>query len=280
MKHFLNLGCGQRFHPDWINVDSSSTGHEVIAHDLTTGLPFADDRFEIVYHSHVLEHFTRQEALVFLRECFRVLKPGGVMRVVVPDLEAIVRLYLEALEKARSGDKDWENHYDWLVLELYDQTIRAQSGGEMATYLEKKVIENRDFVLERVGLEAKFIMDGNNEIPTNPNRALNPVQSSINRLLRVVKHPSLLKEQAIKLLLGQEYNLLELGRFRQGGEIHQWMYDSYSVTKTMRACGLSDIVERSAGQSYINNWTFYNLDAEPDGTVYKPDSLYREGLKS
>ena len=83
----LNLGCGGRFHPEWTNIDFYSSGGAVIAHDLNLGIPFPDSSFDVVYHSHVLEHFPKAKARRFIAECVRVLKPGGILRVVVPDLE-------------------------------------------------------------------------------------------------------------------------------------------------------------------------------------------------
>ncbi len=61
MKTYLNLGCGTRYHPAWTNVDMVSKSEHVLAHNLREGIPFPDAHFEVVYHSHVLEHFTRQE---------------------------------------------------------------------------------------------------------------------------------------------------------------------------------------------------------------------------
>jgi len=79
----LNLGCGRRIHADWQNVDFRETARGVRAHDLRKGIPYSGATFDVVYHSHLLEHFAKESAQIFLRECFRVLKSGGVMRVVV-----------------------------------------------------------------------------------------------------------------------------------------------------------------------------------------------------
>jgi len=66
-------------------------------------IPLADGCCAAVYHSHVLEHFPRDEAPGFLSECYRLLRTGGILRVVVPDLETIARLYLQNLEGALVG---------------------------------------------------------------------------------------------------------------------------------------------------------------------------------
>jgi hypothetical protein len=76
-----------------------------------------------------------------------VLKPGGIIRIAVPDLEVIIRLYLEKLENGNEAD------YDWMMLELYDQEVRNRSGGEMLNYFKQDEIPNLDFVLSRIGFE-------------------------------------------------------------------------------------------------------------------------------
>ena len=67
--------------------------------DITKNLHYPDIHFDACYSSHVLEHLTKEESQQLLTECHRILKPQGVIRVVVPDLEAIVREYLRILEE-------------------------------------------------------------------------------------------------------------------------------------------------------------------------------------
>jgi predicted SAM-dependent methyltransferase len=118
----LNLGCGLRTHPDWINVDGSWNARlakrpilrkllaslrlmsadqaeipwnrDIFVHDVRKPLPFPDGSAIAVYASHVLEHLYREEGQQLIRESFRVLVPGGIIRVVVPDLHNVVYEYL------------------------------------------------------------------------------------------------------------------------------------------------------------------------------------------
>ena len=78
-------------------------------HDLKKGIPAADDSADAVYHSHVLEHVDREAVPGFMAEALRVLKPGGVHRIVVPDFERHVRDYLSSL------DSGAPNHDESLV---------------------------------------------------------------------------------------------------------------------------------------------------------------------
>jgi predicted SAM-dependent methyltransferase len=66
----------------------------VVVHDLRKGLPFPDGFAGAIYGSHLIEHLYLEEAERLLAECHRVLQAGGVLRLVVPDLGAIVREYL------------------------------------------------------------------------------------------------------------------------------------------------------------------------------------------
>ena len=66
---------------------------EIFLHDLRRPFPWADASSEVVYSSHTLEHLTRDDGRRFLSECHRVLAPGGVLRIVVPDLAMILSEY-------------------------------------------------------------------------------------------------------------------------------------------------------------------------------------------
>jgi predicted SAM-dependent methyltransferase len=280
--NYLNLGCGNRFHPDWTNVNFTSSSEGVIAHNLTKGIPFANESFDLVYHSHLLEHFTTIAAESFLKECYRVLRPQGILRVVVPDLEQIAITYLEALEKASSGSQEWAANYEWILLEMYDQTVRNHSGGKMAAYLYQEHIPNQEFITKRLGTEAKNLI----EVGRRSQQQVQPHSTSENKPLNLLKqvyrfmrYPKYRKELMLKSILGEEYTALQFGRFRQNGEVHQWMYDHYSLGMLMNKCGLENIIQHTATESYLPQWSSFNLDTESDGKIYKPDSLFMEGIK-
>lgn len=68
--------------------------------DATKGLPIKDSSVDVLYSSHMLEHLDRNEAAKFLKEVFRILSPGGIIRIAVPDIKKQVAQYNE------SGDAD------------------------------------------------------------------------------------------------------------------------------------------------------------------------------
>jgi len=145
---YLNIGCGNKFHKAWINIDMISYSPYVIQYNLLKGIPYPDNYFEVIYHSQVLEHIPKEKAPEFIRECFRVLKPGGIMRVVVPDLQNIVTEYIKFLnQNLENPTEESEANYDWILLEMYDQTVRNYSGGQMGKYLNQTKLLNEEYVL-------------------------------------------------------------------------------------------------------------------------------------
>ena len=125
-----NVGCGQTPTPGWLNFDNSvsltlarhialtkvlrslkllnepqtqfiafARAHKIRRADCRT-LPVSDNAFSALYSSHMFEHLDREEASQFLREAYRVICPGGVLRLAVPDLKRRVERYV------RVGDAD------------------------------------------------------------------------------------------------------------------------------------------------------------------------------
>ena len=256
-KILVNLGCGRVYHSSWHNVDIQPIDETIARIDLTQALPFDSNSVAVIYSSHVLEHLTRYQALFFLAECKRALCDGGILRLVVPDLEAIVRLYLENLEKAISGDRTAAQRYQWMMLELFDQMIRTQSGGAMLDFWQQDPLPEENFIRSRMGKElANFLQVF---------RALSPEEQSTQ--CRSVKE-SLIQNDG-------KWNL----DFLQSGELHRWMYDRYSLSLILKKQGFEEIAVCQADQSRIPNFTSYQLDTDSTGEARKPDSLFIEAIK-
>ena len=115
----LHLGCGSRFIPGFVHVDAVAhphVDHVASAEDLSF---IRDGSVELIYACHLLEHFKRQDVERVLGEWWRVLAPGGTLRVAVPDFEALCRLYathgqLQLIIGPLYGRQDYEYniHYN------------------------------------------------------------------------------------------------------------------------------------------------------------------------
>ncbi|WP_199177560.1 methyltransferase domain-containing protein [Halobacteriovorax sp. DA5] len=91
----LHLGCGSKKLNDYINIDILETDAVDEIHNITDLSKFENNSIDEIYASHVLEHFSRNEVKNVLQEWTRVLKKGGIIRLAVPNFEAIVKVYLE-----------------------------------------------------------------------------------------------------------------------------------------------------------------------------------------
>lgn len=275
-KKLLNIGCGKTLHTEWVNVDLAASAPGVQAHDVRRGLPYADRMFDACYCSHMLEHISKAEARVIVGDVYRVLKKGGIARFVVPDLEQIVRLYMRSLEDVTSGQNEREKDYDWMTLELYDQTVRSYPGGEMGVYLADSALSNKAFIVSRIGLEAERIWQ----------RSMNPAGARIRSKLKSMKLSWFVRQLRIEIasffvmvFAGAGANkAFREGLFRESGEIHRWMYDRFSLQRLLTQAGFVDVRVCGADKSSIPDFNSYDLDTHGE-IVRKPDSLYMEAVK-
>jgi len=265
-KNYLNVGCGGTYHKSWTNIDMNVSSPYVISHNLLKGLPFEGNNFDVVYHSQVLEHFSKKEAPKFISECYRVLRVGGVLRIVVPDLENICKEYSRLLQENLKNPSDESSaHYDWIMLEMFDQTVRNKPGGMMADYLQNLDFSCKKYVSNRLGyFEATPFSD----------------KASVNFVSRATEF-SLTKSYRFLLrkLKGLHLtNTQKIGRFRLGGEIHQWMYDQFSLGRLLAENGFSEVRVVTPLDSSIVNWETFELDVK-NGVPRNPTSLYMEAKK-
>lgn len=103
-RRFYNIGAGDFQHPFWTNVDYYNEWYKAnnektaagIQYDLLARepLPIGDNQAEIVYSSHTVEHITDEAAQNMFNEAYRILKPGGILRITTPDIDIAYRAYI------------------------------------------------------------------------------------------------------------------------------------------------------------------------------------------
>jgi len=97
----VNVGCGATGKPGWVGIDGfPALGVSIVA-DVRHRIPLADGSAQIVFTEHLVEHLDYERgAPTFFRECLRILEPGGLLRVIVPDGERYLRAYVEGTWEA------------------------------------------------------------------------------------------------------------------------------------------------------------------------------------
>lgn len=126
MKYRINIGCGKTPTEGWINFDNSPSimlanspfiyffakifrflnkeqieninwnkKNKILFADAKKKIPLHNDSAECIYTSHMMEHLSKEESVSFLNEAFRVLEPGGILRIAVPDLKLAVNFYVQ-----------------------------------------------------------------------------------------------------------------------------------------------------------------------------------------
>ncbi len=267
----LNLGCGSVFHPDWINLDSIPASDLVRRWDIRRRLPFGAGQVDVCYASHVLEHLPRSSATNFLNECHRVLTSGGIIRLAVPDLENIASAYLRSVGDVADGAVPIWQH-EWMIMEMIDQMVRREGGGEMHRALVEADSDRRKFAVDRIGMEAESVFAAT--AANQPNRL------SFARVAHYVRRSREEFGGALaSLALGAEGRAaLKEGLFRRSGQVHQWMYDRISLKGLLEQVGFAEVEICQADQSRIAQFNSFNLDTV-NGRIRKPDSLFMEAVR-
>ena len=94
----LQIGAGVSNKPGWLNTDIEPSAGQAYL-DATQRFPLPDRSFQYVYSEHVIEHLTYEEGLVMLKESYRILAPGGEVRIATPNLIKFVELFGSAKTK-------------------------------------------------------------------------------------------------------------------------------------------------------------------------------------
>ena len=104
----LHLGAGKHPMPGWFNTDlNEDQALGIVALDAAKPFPFADGSFPFVFSEHMIEHVPYESGSLMIRECFRVLRPGGRIRIATPDFRFLVDLYLGSSRGIRERYVRW-----------------------------------------------------------------------------------------------------------------------------------------------------------------------------
>lgn len=268
--NLLNLACGQVYcsDPAWTNLDFASDGDDVRAHNLLTPLPFRSASFDLVYFSHFLEHLPRAAVAGFLNQCLQVLKPGGILRLVVPDCEEMVATYLQLRSKGLHGEANF------LVMEIVDQCVRTQRNGEMGRFddqVDRMPSHQRqawfDFIRMRTGqdLSESGFFDEDSRAKFRLRDVFMACRGAVHRL-------------GVSMLLApfRAQNV----SFALVGERHPWLWDFCQLREVIEEAGFVSVKKMTHDTSLCAEFPFYPLDSSLDGQPRKGlQSLFVEALQ-
>ena len=257
---FLNLACGAHYlkNDEWLNLDFQSRNKYVLGANLLKPLPLHTNSFDLVYCSHFIEHLVEMDASKLLNEIFRVLKPGGTLRLVTPDMENLATTYLLHLRT--------KNYLfaDFVKTEIIDQFVRQEPGGAFSSWL-KLAKDNRelaDFIKIRTGIS----------VTTKKTSETNEQNRNLSQ------ESSLLNSTRIKMAITKLYCRI-LTRFfpewfrryhislATPGERHFNLYDEYSLTDTLGKSGFCEIERVSHDRTNSGIPTITELDTLEDGSA-------------
>lgn len=254
----VNIACGKQNHSDWINLDiSASPG--VKYHNVKKKLPFKDNSVSIIYHSHILEHLEKPHATKFIKECYRVLEKGGIMRIAVPDFEKMCIQYLKNLNTYKESKTkiNYLNYY-WDKIEIIDQLSRTRLGGEFSEIASSNP-ENKEYIKQKSG---NIFFDKKN---VNKKRLQKLLYLATRFKFRdIIRY--------IKIYLSKD-------KARISGEKHYWIYDELDLQSMLEQSHFKEFKRMEYNKSQIPNWESYYLDNDENNECRKPGSMYIEVLK-
>jgi predicted SAM-dependent methyltransferase len=226
--------------------------------DLRKPLPFDSGVFDAVYVNHVLEHLTPSESEGLAAELHRVLKAGGIVRLVVPDLESGARNYLHYLEEYLADPSPKNvNRYRWAVLELIDQMVRDKAGGLMLEALQSEELDT-EYLKDRFG------------------DALTPFYSAGQSPGRLARAASMSPRSLAYALLRVARRPFSRGDPRKTGEADTWMHDRVSLQLLLEGQGFIGYGVKTYAESDIPGWERYDLDRSSVGNYPREPALYVE----
>lgn len=210
----INLGCGPKVIKGWENLDLEP-GVGGIVCDLRGRLPYEDSSASHIYSEHFLEHLSKGEALFLLKECYRLLKPGGVIRISTPDLRVIARDYLSnradrfnpvGHSPDSSCDLINESMHSWGHKFLYDFNQLERILSEIGFFKVNRCQWNKSKYHDLEGRETRNSVSDLIIEAEKPNNELRPL---ISVVMASYNHAPFIGE-AIESILNQTFQNFEI----------------------------------------------------------------------
>jgi hypothetical protein len=275
---------GQTFLEQWNNLVFAAVPGPPLANtryvDLSTAtLGFADETFDAVYVNHVFEHLTPSQGERCARQIFNALKPGGIWRVSVPDLEALCQHYLETLVAADSHPtRENAVRYRWAVMSIFEQMVRNRSGGLMQDAIEQGDYDDAQ-LRDLFGDMLRPLVERRQSAGSRAAGAGHQPRQARQR--RSVTFRTVLSRiyWAARTILGKPQPYTDRLDPRVTKEAVQWMYDRFSLRCLVERAGFEDVRQMDHVSSSIPGWPAYDFDRSNNGGYPLDPSVFIEGRK-
>tara|TARA_B100000900_G_scaffold401425_1_gene406100 strand:- start:2426 stop:3259 length:834 start_codon:yes stop_codon:yes gene_type:complete len=271
---FLNVACGDTFIEDdsWINIDFTSHSPIVKKANILDGLPYEDNTFDVVYSSHFIEHIPVDQIELFFDDVYRILKPGGLIRLVTPDLEFLNNEY------KINYDKKAFKKANFITSLTIDQCVRSVSGGklkkDMDNFYNSNDTEMIDYIKLLIGPDAFEYVDSND------------ISFIKKVLIKVKKDPKfifnilfMIRVKIFSFFLPKSFRELNLSN-ASIGEKHMWLYDFNSLSEMLKNSSFININRTNFNESNYYNYIFSKLDIKNSLPRKGIHQLFVEALKN
>ena len=267
----VNIACGDVYikNNNWINLDIISSNKHVKQTNLLKELPFLDNSVDAIYCSHFLEHIPIEKVPNFLYECFRILKKGGVLRLVLPDFEALSKEYLKQIKlKNRIKSKI-------VLLTIFDQCVRKRPGGMLNEFYNDLLTKKKEKISEIKYL--KYLNGVDFEKKIKHKRDIIFYQQKILLFIKSTFFNIWIKFIMIFLPKAFKAQNVSLARI---GELHHWVWDYFSLSDYLVKAGFSKTVRQKHNKTMCKVSKLYTFDQNQKKKRSRGiESMYIESLK-
>jgi predicted SAM-dependent methyltransferase len=130
----LHLGCGTKHIEGYINIDIRYLPKVDEVNNIKFLRNYKDNSVDVIYACHVLEHFSRWDYENVLRRWYDLLKPGGILRVAVPNFQSVCEFYIKTKDLSKVmgilyGGQDYDENYHYVTFDFNTMSTSLQKIG-------------------------------------------------------------------------------------------------------------------------------------------------------
>lgn len=270
-KLLLNIACGNVYikNKSWINLDIISKDKYVKKINLLKKLPFNNETVDAIYCAHFLEHIPVHKVKDFLKECFRILKKNGVLRLVLPDFESLTKEYLKQV-KLKNYTKS-----KIVQMSIIDQCVRRVPGGELGKFYNILLNEKKN---KKHLIKYLNYLNGVNFIKYKKKKR--------DLFFFIEKIFFFINEKFINFWIKSVVFFLPKAFVEQNisfariGEMHHWLWDFYSLYDHLKQSGFNKIKKLTYNKSSYKGHELFMFDKNKKNAKTRGiESMYVEGIK-